>query len=67
MTTKHGPRVPGDRSHEEAVREGRSRGGRKGGPARAASLSPERRAEIARAAAKARWHREDAADGEARG
>lgn len=31
------------------------RGGRKGGPARAAKLSPERRQEIARNAAKARW------------
>ncbi len=32
-----------------------ARGGKKGGPARAAKLSPERRREIARAAAKARW------------
>jgi hypothetical protein len=30
-------------------------GGKKGGPARAAKLTPERRAEIARAAAKSRW------------
>jgi hypothetical protein len=30
-------------------------GGPKGGPARAAALSPERRAEIAKAAAAARW------------
>lgn len=30
-------------------------GGKKGGPARAAKLSPERRSEIARAASKARW------------
>ena len=30
-------------------------GGRKGGKARAASLTPERRAEIARAASRARW------------
>jgi hypothetical protein len=29
--------------------------GRKGGPARAASLSPERRSEIARLASAARW------------
>lgn len=29
--------------------------GKKGGPARAASLSPARRAEIALSAAKARW------------
>ena len=31
-------------------------GGKKGGIARAKSLSPERRQEIARKAAKARWH-----------
>jgi len=30
-------------------------GGKKGGKARATALSPERRAEIAREAAKARW------------
>ena len=32
-------------------------GGKKGGKARAESLSPERRSEIARAAADARWSR----------
>jgi hypothetical protein len=32
-------------------------GGPKGGPARAAALSPERRREIARKAANARWKR----------
>jgi len=32
-----------------------SRGGKKGGKARAESLSPERRAEIAKKAADARW------------
>jgi hypothetical protein len=32
-----------------------SRGGKKGGKARAAKLTAERRSEIARAAAKARW------------
>ena len=37
-----------------AVSLGR-RGGRKGGPARARKLSPERRREIARKAAEARW------------
>lgn len=31
------------------------RGGRKGGAARAAKLTPEQRSEIARAAASARW------------
>jgi hypothetical protein len=30
-------------------------GGKKGGPARSASLSPEQRSEIARVAASARW------------
>ena len=35
-------------------------GGKKGGKARAAKLSPERRSEIARLAAKARWDREKA-------
>jgi hypothetical protein len=39
-----------------AVALGR-RGGTKGGPARAAALSPARRREIARAAARARWRR----------
>ncbi len=33
----------------------RARGGAKGGPARASTLTPERRSEIARAAARARW------------
>lgn len=33
-------------------------GGKKGGPARALKLSAERRREIARIAAQARWHRE---------
>lgn len=33
------------------------RGGLKGGPARAAKLSPEKRAEIAKKAADARWNR----------
>jgi hypothetical protein len=39
---------------QAAVSLGR-RGGLKGGKARAAKMSPERRAEIARKAAKARW------------
>jgi hypothetical protein len=39
-----------------AVALGR-RGGVKGGPARAAALSPARRREIARMAARARWRR----------
>jgi hypothetical protein len=36
------------------------KGGAKGGPARAAKLSPERRREIAQQAARARWAREAA-------
>lgn len=40
--------------NEAAVALGR-RGGLKGGKARAQALSPSRRSEIARAAAKARW------------
>jgi hypothetical protein len=34
-------------------------GGKKGGKARAAKLSPERRSEIARQAAQARWKKKD--------
>lgn len=34
-------------------------GGRLGGPARAAKLSPRRRSEIAKRAARARWSREE--------
>jgi hypothetical protein len=45
-------RVP----NEHAAALGRL-GGLKGGPARAAALSPKRRREIARAAAAARWKR----------
>ena len=36
------------------------RGGLRGGPARASALSPERRREIARLAARARWDRRTA-------
>jgi hypothetical protein len=35
-----------------------ARGGEKGGPARARNLSPQRRTDIARKAANARWKRE---------
>jgi hypothetical protein len=37
------------------AREGRSLGGKNGGEARAVSLTPEQRSEIARIAAEARW------------
>lgn len=49
---------PADRSDDEkdpeAVERGR-KGGKKGGKARAESLTPERRAEIARKASDSRW------------
>ncbi len=38
-------------------------GGRKGGPARAAALTPERRREIAQKGARARWANRARADG----
>ncbi len=41
---------------ERGVDPAASAMGRKGGPARAASLTPERRAEIAKKAAAKRWH-----------
>ena len=46
-------------SEEARLRKlaGNARGGEVGGPARARALSPERRREIARLAAKARWGR----------
>jgi len=43
-----------DRSNEMTV-ERASKAGQKGGPARARSLTPEQRSEIAREAAAARW------------
>lgn len=51
---EHYKRVPEREKDPAAVSLGR-RGGLKGGKARAAKLSPERRSEIARNAAKARW------------
>ena len=49
-----GSEQDGDSSESDMVKLGRS-GGLKGGRARAASLTPERRAEIARLAAQKRW------------
>ena len=53
---------PNERTDAEkdpaAVERGR-KGGRKGGKARARKLSPKNRKEIARKAAKARWHTSD--------
>ncbi len=45
---------PDDGKNPHAVALGRL-GGKSGGPARAAKLSPEERSEIARRAARARW------------
>lgn len=49
---------PGERTEKnpDAVERGR-KGGKKGGKARAAALSPERRAEVSRLAATARWRK----------
>lgn len=44
------------RKDPRAVETGRE-GGRKGGPARAAKLTPEQRSESAQRAARARWQR----------
>ena len=45
-----------ENSTRQVAREMGSRGGKKGGAARAKSLSPERRSEIAKKAAEARWN-----------
>jgi hypothetical protein len=47
-----------DSLRREVMREMGRRGGAKGGKARASSLSPEKRAEIATKAAKARWKKD---------
>lgn len=52
------PPGPPDERDRAAVALGR-KGGAKGGPARAASLTPERRREIAQKAAAARWGKAD--------
>jgi len=49
------PQVGAPEKDAAAVSLGR-RGGLKGGKARAEALSPERRSEIAKKAAVARWH-----------
>jgi hypothetical protein len=48
-------RVDPDKGKDPAAVELGRRGGKKGGKARAAKLSPEERSEIARKAAQARW------------
>ena len=49
------PTEPNAAMRREMARWLGTRGGQKGGPARAAALSPSRRAEIAKRAAAARW------------
>ena len=56
-TNPDAPAEP-DTKDPAAVSLGR-RGGAKGGPARAAALDPERRKEIARKAAAARWAKKE--------
>ncbi len=53
--------VTEDGKNAAAVALGR-RGGQKGGPARAASLSKKRRSEIAKKAAEARWGKQGEAE-----
>lgn len=55
-TGEPAPITPKGKKNPAAVALGR-RGGLKGGKARAASLTPEQRAEIARKAAATRWKR----------
>ena len=47
-----------DDGKDDAAVEFARRGGKKGGKARAAKLTPERRREIAQRAARARWSKE---------
>jgi hypothetical protein len=49
------PGEPGAEEPQKPAQINGRNGGKKGGPARAAKLSPERRSEIARKAAEARW------------
>lgn len=53
-TNEDTPTLHDDGKNPHAVALGR-KGGAKGGPARAAALTPERRKEIARKAVAARW------------
>jgi hypothetical protein len=58
QTTAEQPPRPVDPEKDPAAVSLGRRGGLKGGRARADSLTPERRAEIARKAAEARWRKE---------
>ena len=51
----HVMRVATGDTEEAYVNAGKSKGGRKGGSARASALSAKRRSEIARGAAEKRW------------
>ena len=53
--------IPEEYVEEKKSIPKRSKGGKKGGNARAETLSLERRSEIASAAAKARWEKEEEA------
>ena len=55
----HVARIATREDEEEYVNPGQSAGGRRGGAARAESLSAERRREIAQAGASARWESGD--------
>jgi hypothetical protein len=50
--------APSTKGKDAAAVELGRKGGLKGGKARSASMTPDRRAEIARKAAKARWDRD---------
>jgi hypothetical protein len=60
IATKQTPDAEEDSKSRDAVEFGRE-GGKVGGKARAASLTPEKRSEIARLAAQARWKKSQAA------
>ena len=53
--------IPEEYEEQKKSTPKRSKGGKKGGKVRAEALTPERRSEIASKAAKARWHKEEAA------
>ena len=50
-------RIATGQEPEQLPKTRRAEGGKKGGPSRAKALSPKKRTEIARKAAKARWNK----------
>jgi len=56
-TDESSPAADPDEGKDPAAVELGRRGGKKGGKARAARMTPEQRSEAARKAAKARWER----------